>query len=723
MPLRFESFFSTSGQDPYDKILWERRESKLTDSKGKVYHHYTDLEFPNFWSQSAIDIATSKYFRRAGVPEPYGKDGSETSLKNLILRVTKTIAQAGVEQKYFKQEDADIFEKELRTLLVEQRAAFNSPVWFNCGLYHQYGIKGTKTELYSWDERTRKVQLSEYSYEKPQISACFIQSVSADPESIEALAQKETKLFRFGSGSGTNFSNLPGSQETENEQQKLIPVLEMLDRGAALVKSGGIARRAAKMVCLDDDHPDILAFVRWKLEEERKLKALVEAGQEGHFEGEAFQTLTGQNSNNSVRISDEFLEALKHKDRWLLKSPQTRKPLEEIPAQEIWKEICQAAWECADPGVQFSDTINNWNTCARSGGIRASNPCSEYMFLDETACNLASINLAKFYSNENGFDFEAYRKAIRTLIIAQDILVDFAGYPTQAIARNCHRYRTLGLGYANLGGLFMRMGFSYASKQATDWTHVLTATLQSEALLTSSEISRYLAPFEAYPENAKSYAKVISQHKKLWSEFNTNLPTLKEVREYITTQWEQVEKRNEMSGIRNAQVSVIAPTGTIGLFMGCETTGIEPEYSLIRYKQLSGGGVMKFINSAIEESLKNLKYSPEQIVEITDYLLKNETIEGAPHLKDQHLPVFDACYSGRKGTRRIGWLDQLQVVQAAQKFISGAISKTVNLPREATPEEISELYLKAHKMGIKSVSIYREGSKSSQPLTSSNSSL
>lgn len=705
MSLSFSHYFSSPTQDPYAQVKWVRRSSRIQDAQGKILHDVQDLEFPDFWSQSAIDIASSKYFRKSGVPTSDGK-GRETSLRQLISRVTQTVKLSGLSQGYFRSvRDAEIFESELRALLVHQRAAFNSPVWFNCGLFDQYGIQGMSTEVFAWDFESGKIQPRFFSYERPQISACFIQSVNALPESISGLIEKESKIFKFGSGSGTNFSALTSDQ--------LFETLEILDRRAGAIKSGGVARRAAKMVCLDCDHPDILAFIDWKKKEELKLRALVAQGESGDFESKAFESLSGQNSNNSIRISDAFMKAVENDQDWELKAGagQTRRYLS---AQKIWNAICEAAWECADPGLQFSDTINRWNPCPKSGKINASNPCSEYMFLDETACNLASINLARFYHPQKGFDFQAYSQAIRVVFVAQDILVDYAGYPTPAIAENSHRFRPLGLGFANLGGLFMRMGLPYSSREAEAWTHVLTSCLQAEALRTSAEIAQVKGSFEALADNRSTYNEVMQAHfeegLKAENSFDFSFAPP------LGPMWQKAFDEGRRSGFRNSQLTVIAPTGTIGLFMDCETTGIEPEYSLIRYKNLSGGGSMKFVNAAIKDSLRNLGYTQDQVERQVEYLKATGYLEGAPELRKEHEAVFACSYSGAQEGSGLDWLSQLRIVAAAQKFISGAISKTVNLPASISATEISDLYKESHRLGLKSISIYREGSKSSQPL-------
>lgn len=677
--LKLEAFFCSPDLDPFDEVDWKLHSVE----SGKT------VEFPSFWSSMAIEITTSKYFRRAGF--------METSLKHLLSRVTQTLRSESMRQNYFDENSATIFEKELRSLLLHQMAAFNSPVWFNCGLFPSYGIKGMQTELYAWESEKKRTELQTFSYVRPQISACYIQSV--DPQNLEELARNEEKIFRFGSGTGSNFSSLQDAQ--------LFDFLEILDKNAGKIKSGGVARRAAKMVCLDIDHPNILEFIHWKMLEERKLRQLVEQGHSGEFESKAFDSLGGQNSNNSIRISDAFFQALSAGARWKTQE-------KEVSSEQLWNDLCLAAWECGDPGVQFSDTINRSNTCAETDMIHASNPCSEYMFLDETACNLSSLNLAKFYEPCSGFNFDRYRQAARIMFIAQDILVDHAGYPTEEIAIRSHRFRPLGLGYSNFGGLLMRMGVAYESEEAVEWARVLTALLHLTALQTSAEIAARLGAFEEFSTNQSSCMRVMQLHAQAWSDMKLNFVHL-DVSQ-INREWQELLAAIRLHGLRNSQATVIAPAGTISFFMDCETTGIEPEYSLLRYKSLSGGGLLKIVNQALVYRLRHWGYAEPQVQRILKEVELTGHLEGAKNLAPAHRAVFKVTSPPKGAEGRVSWQAQLEVVAAAQHFLSGAISKTVNIPEFSTLDDVSNIYKVAHQKGIKSIALYREGSKSSQPL-------
>ncbi|MCB0411062.1 MAG: adenosylcobalamin-dependent ribonucleoside-diphosphate reductase [Bdellovibrionales bacterium] len=684
MAVKVSSFFSHSSRDPYDEVSW-----KWYEAHGGPQDQ---VEFPTFWSGIARKITTTKYFRKAGI--------RENSLRQLLSRVTKVVAHEGLRQRVFaSSQDAAVFERELRSLLLHQKASFNSPVWFNCGLSSVYGIEGMQTELYAWDSDTQKVRAFEHSYTRPQVSACFIQSVLASERAMQTHAELEEKIFRFGSGSGSNFSALKNSD--------LFRWLNILDKNAARIKSGGVARRAAKMVCLDIDHPQVLEFIRWKKNEEQKLRGIGNAGGDGSFESQAFESLSGQNSNNSVRVGEDFLQILAKKESWTLREGVT------MPAERLWEEICEAAWACGDPGLQFADTIEKWNMVKLSGKIEASNPCAEFVFLNETACNLASLNLMGFYQKPGKFDFESFEKAARIFLIAQEILVDYASYPSREIALNSHRFRPLGLGYTNLAGLFMRLGIPYGSEISLRWTAEITARLHLVALETSHELARSRGAFDAFAENFGSVQEVFGLHFEEWKKFAKGSSQ----DEKLSKRWTILKKQIGDQGLRNSQVTLLAPTGTISLMMDCETTGIEPEYSLIRSKILSGGGTLQWINAGVGPSLQELGYDSKEINLILEHLKTEGHLEGAPGLKASHLPIFDTSLSGGNGHRSVSWKPQVELVAVAQKFLSGAISKTVNLPSNSTPREISEIYPTAAAKGLKSISVYREGSKTSQPLT------
>lgn len=672
---------------------WRRVKSEIRGPEGKVYFQMNAVEAPAEWSQLAIDIAASKYFRKTGVGK---SNGHEKSVRQMVRRVVDAIQKSGKKQKYFQNSmEANIFASELTYILLSQRAFFNSPVWFNCGLYESYKINKEK-------------------YEKPQVSACFIQSVEDSIEGIFALAKNEALLFKYGSGSGTNFSNLRSKYENlegGGTSSGLISFLDVLDRGAASVKSGGITRRAAKMVCLDIDHPEVLEFIEWKAKEEKKAKILIQAGIDFENEGESYRTVSGQNANNSIRVSNAFMRAIESNKEWSLKSRTSGKVIKKVKAKELWDKICTAAYECADPGLQFNDTINEWHTCPMSGEIRASNPCSEYMFLDDSACNLASINLLKFVDVDGGFDFESYIQTIEVMFLAQDILVDYAGYPTQKIAQNSKDYRPLGLGFCGLGAFLMRKGISYDCEEARQWAALLSALLGAKANLTSSLIAKEKGAFKKIKENKLAVMRVIKKHHQAFKKFkHDSLPRL--ILQRVDKIWQEAIANASKYGLRNAQCTVMAPTGTIGLVMDCETTGIEPEFSLVKTKKLSGGGELKLMPASLPVALKKLGYSADEIDQILFHLKVNETLLGSS-LKTEHESIF-SCAVGKPS---LSVSAHLLMMASIQPFLSGAISKTVNLPEQARVEDISQVYQQAWKLGLKSVSIYRDNSKGTQPLT------
>lgn len=715
--LSFKPVFVGETEDPYKQLDWEKRTCSIRNADGSPVFELNNIESPVTWSQLAVDIAASKYFRRAGVP---GK-GSETSVRELIYRVAHTIRLSGKEQGYFASEsDATIFENELTHILLQQKAAFNSPVWFNCGLHHVYGIQGKGGHLY-WNNNEKNIINTKNSFEHPQCSACFIQSVDDDLMGIFELIKNEARIFKFGSGSGTNFSAVRGKDEPLSgggSSSGLMSFLQVLDRAAGATKSGGTTRRAAKMVCLDLDHPEIIDFIEWKEKEEDKVRALVAGGYSSDFNGEAYATVSGQNSNNSIRISDAFMMAVIEDGDWHLRwRTDANQIAKTIKARELWRKISHSAWKCADPGVQFESTIQKWHTCAETAPIRASNPCSEFMFLDDSACNLASINLTKFFNDQGELLTEEFLHTVRLLLIAQDILVDLSSYPTEKIALNSHNYRPLGLGYANLGTLCMIQGLSYDSSEARSLAASITALLQAQAYLTSAEMAGVLGAFEGYAHNSQSMQKVIEQHRAAVEQINLN-PRIEHLLLKTKNIWDQCATSGKLYGYRNSQVSVLAPTGTIGFLMDCDTTGIEPDYSLIKFKKLAGGGYLQIVNNSVPLALKKLGYNKEQIEDMNTYMLEYKTLEGAPHLKSIHLPVFDcANRCGDIGERFLSPQAHIRMMAAVQPFISGAISKTVNLPHEATVEEIEEIYMESWKLGLKAVALYRDGCKMSQPLS------
>ncbi len=711
----FDRRFTQPGRNPLDDIRYVKTDSKIKDTDGKVVFELKGIEVPESWSPLAADILASKYFRKAGVPGT----GHEVSIRQVIHRIARTLRMAGERSGYFNAESGATFEAELSYLLVNQFGAFNSPVWFNLGLFQDYGIEGSGGNFH-WDRAREKTVETANAYEHPQCSACFIQSVDDDLMSIFELIKNEARLFKYGSGTGTNFSRIRGSAELLSgggTSSGLMSFLDVLDRGAGATKSGGTTRRAAKMVCLDVDHPEIRDFVNWKMKEERKVAALIAAGYSSDFNGEAYRTVSGQNSNNSIRITDEFMQAVLKDDDWQTIARTNGKPLETFKARQLWKDMATAAWACADPGLQFDTTINEWHTCANTDRIRASNPCSEYMFLDDTACNLASLNLVRFLREDGSFDLDAYRHAGRVFLVAQEILVDHSSYPTERIARNSHDYRPLGLGYANLGALLMLKGIPYDSGEGRAWAATLTALMTGNAYAVSAEMAARMGTFKGYAANRDPMLKVIRKHRDSVQNIQAaGVP--KDLCEAAQEVWDLALHMGEKHGYRNAQVTVLAPTGTIGLLMDCDTTGIEPDFALVKFKKLAGGGSFKIVNQSVPQALANLGYPSDQIREIVHHVLETMTIEGAPHFQSHHLPVFDcANRCGENGTRFIAPMGHVRMMAAVQPFLSGAISKTVNLPHETTVEEVEEIHLQAWKSGLKAIALYRDGCKLSQPLS------
>ncbi len=712
--LVFSEHFTTGVKDVEKMFSWGRRDCLIKDRRGGIFFEMKSAEAPEGWSQLAVDIAASKYFRKKT-----GSFKGEHSVKQMAQRVVDAVVKAGTRQGgvFANKAQADIFAKELKYILYSQRAAFNSPVWFNVGLYDAYGII-SDSEHFAWDEKSKSVCKISNAYERPQCSACFIQSVEDSLESIFDLAKTEAKLFKYGSGSGTNFSNLRSKYEPllsgSGTSSGLISFLEVLDRGAGAIKSGGTTRRAAKMVCVDLDHPEVLDFIEWKMREEKKAHALIAAGYEADFEGEAYRTVAGQNANNSVRIPKNFMTSLlDHKD-WSLRARVNGKVLRTLPAREVWDKIVHSAWMCADPGVQFHDTINEWHTCPEAGEIHASNPCSEYMFLDDSACNLASLNLVTFLTPEGDFDLVSFMHVARIMFTAQEILVDYSSYPTAKIAENSHNFRPLGLGFANLGSFLMRKALPYHGDEGRAWAGAIASLMQGVAYWASAQLAETRGAFAGYAKNKKSMLKVVGKHAKARKQISwTLLPS--EFKETCEDLWEDVLSLGEKHGFRNAQATVIAPTGTIGLLMDCDTTGIEPDFSLVKYKKMVGGGEVEIVNQSVPVALRVLKYPDHAIENILEYIEKHRSIEGAPDLKAEHLAIFD-CASAQAGKRTLPPESHILMMAAVQPFISGAISKTVNMPNSATEKDISEIYRQSWKLGLKAVAIYRDGSKRSQPL-------
>ena len=702
--------------DPFDTVEWEKRTATIKGDGGEVVFAQNDCEMPSTWSQLATNVVGSKYFYgEAGTPE------RETSARQLIHRVCRTIADWGLADGYFATAgDGERFYRDLTWLCLHQHASFNSPVWFNVGLYHQYGVKGVMCNWH-WDVDTESVSQPENPYEYPQASACFIQSVQDNMEDIMELARSEAMLFKFGSGTGTDLSTLRSHREKlagGGKPSGPLSFMRVYDQIAAVVKSGGKTRRAAKMQSLKIWHPDVMEFVECKRNEEKKARLLI---QKGYDPNDAYDSVLFQNANLSVRVSDQFMDAVESDKTWTTHwvTDTTREgPI--FQAREMMDKIVEAAWHCGDPGIQYDTTVNRWHTCPNSGRINASNPCSEYMFLDDSACNLASINLMKFRCPDGTFDARRFQNACRIVFIAQEILVDHASYPTARIARNSHLYRPLGLGYSNLGSLLMSDGMAYDSDAGRGLCGALTAILHGAANRTSAELAGAVGPFEGFAANREPMLKVMQMHRDAVEQIDDACPDyLKDAARGI---WNEVLADGRRNGFRNAQATVLAPTGTISFLMDCDTTGIEPDIALVKYKQLAGGGMLKIVNQTVPLALRKLGYDEPAVENVLAYIDKNDTIEGCPELKDEHLPVFDCAFKPRLGKRSIQWRAHVTMMAAAQPFISGAISKTVNMPRETTPEDIAGAYTEGWRLGLKAIAIYRDGSKESQPLSTSTES-
>jgi len=683
--IHLNRFFTEEGKNPYDQIEWETRSASIQNDMGKVVFEQHNLEVPKFWSQMATNVVASKYFRG-----PLGTPERERTVRQLISRVVDTITEWGTVDGYFAgAADARIFSEELSHILLHQNACFNSPVWFNCGIE-----------------------------EKPQCSACFILSVDDTMESILDWYRKEGVIFKGGSGSGVNLSKIRSAKEQlagGGTASGPVSFMRAADASAGVIKSGGKTRRAAKMVILNVDHPDILDFINCKVEEEKKAWTLIDAGYDASLDGPAYGSVFFQNANNSVRVSDDFMNAVIEDREWSTRYVTSGEMAETMKAREILRMIAEATYLCGDPGMQFDTTINDWHTCSNTGPITGSNPCSEYMHLDNSACNLASLNLLKFLRDDGVFDVAAFRHTTDVMILAQDILVDNASYPTEEIAQNAHDFRELGIGYANLGALLMSLGLPYDSDAGRSYAAAVTALLTGEGYLQSAREAANMGPFPGFTKNREPMLRVLNKHRshayKIASS-HVPLDLLTAVREV----WDDVCTEAEAHGVKNSQVSVLAPTGTIAFMMDCDTTGVEPDIALVKYKKLVGGGLLTLVNQSVPRALKRLGYDGKQIQEMMEYIDETGTIEGAPHVREEDLPVFDCAFKPANGSRTIHYMGHVRMMGATQPFISGAISKTINMPNDATVEEISKAYIEAWKLGLKAVAIYRDGSKRTQPL-------
>jgi ribonucleoside-diphosphate reductase alpha chain len=687
--LEFRRYYTSEGTSPYEAVEWEYRTAAITSESGEVIFEQKNVEVPKSWSMTATNIVASKYFHGTlGTPD------RESSVRQLIGRVASTITKWGLQGGYFASEpDADIFHDELAHLLLNQMVAFNSPVWFNCGV-----------EV------------------RPQCSACFINSVTDEMGAILELAKTEGMLFKWGSGTGSNLSPIRSSREQLSGggiASGPVSFMKGFDAFAGVIKSGGKTRRAAKMVILNVGHPDIVEFINSKANEEKKAWVLLDAGYGGGVDGEAYSSVFFQNANHSVRVTDEFMQAVANDAEWKTHAITTGNVVDTYRAKDMMRMIADSAFVCGDPGMQYDTTINRWHTCKNTAPINASNPCSEYMFLDDSACNLASLNLMKYSDADGRFNVESFRKAVDITITAQEIIVGFASYPTKKIEVNSFAYRPLGLGYANLGALLMSQGIAYDSDHGRNYAASITAIMTGEAYLQSAKIAGEMGPFAGYEVNTKPFLDVMRMHRDAVKKINrNNIPA--EMYDTAWKCWSDAVDLGEMHGYRNAQASVLAPTGTIGFMMDCDTTGVEPDLALVKYKKLVGGGTIKIVNNTVPPALRKLGYDDAQVKAIVDYVNDRGTIEGAPELKNEHLTVFDCAFKPSNGTRSIHYMGHLKMMGAVQPFISGAISKTVNLPSHVTVEEIEQTYLEGWKLGLKAVAIYRDGSKRTQPMSVSS---
>jgi ribonucleoside-diphosphate reductase alpha chain len=731
-----ERVFSDPAVSPFDQVEWEKRTAEITDDSGKVIFRQENVEVPRFWSLLATNVVASKYF--------YGEQGTaerETSVRALIHRVTRTIADWGVRDGYFSKEDGGVFYDELTWLCLNQYGSFNSPVWFNVGLYHQYGIGRTSARgNWHFDRKRGQARRAATQYEYPQGSACFIQSVEDNMESIMTLAYSEAMLFKYGSGTGTDLTPIRSCKEKLSgggRPSGPMSFLKVYDQVANVVKSGGKTRRAAKMNILRDWHADIEEFIECKKKEELKARALIAQGYDDSYNGEAYASVMYQNENLSVRVSDEFMTAALEAKEWWTRAVTTGEPLQQKNASLLLDKLAESTWCCGDPGMQFDGAIQRWHTCKGTEPIHATNPCSEYIFINNTACNLASLNLLKFKGEAGVFDVDRFKAAVRIFITAQELLVDNASYPTAEITENSHLFRTLGLGYANLGSLIMSYGLAYDSEAARALAGAITAIMTGHAYEHSAELASVMGPFRAYrdarcahvrapaaEDNVESMLGVIKLHREAVETIQCP-PGFLPLREEARRCWDRALAGGKQHGYRNAQVTVLAPTGTIAFMMDCDTTGIEPDIALVKYKLLAGGGTLKMVNRTVPEALQRLGYRAEEANAIAAHVEKFDTIEDVEEkgqttpsgLKPEHLSVFDCAFRPHRGRRSIPYLAHLRMMAAAQPVLSGGISKTVNLPNEATVADIRDTYVQAWRMGLKCVAIYRDGSKSSQPLS------
>ena len=682
----FDYFFSRKEKHPYDEVKWVQRKAVIEGSGGKKVFEQGEVEIPEFWSENATNILASKYFR--GI---MNSPQRERSLKQVINRIVNTITAWGLKDGYFDSEGGEAFKSELIYLLLHQYAAFNSPVYFNVGFE-----------------------------QNPQCSACFILSVEDNMGSILELVKNEAMIFKYGSGSGVNLSKLRSSREHLSGggiSSGPVSFMKPLDAMAGVIRSGGKTRRAAKMVILNVDHPDIEDFIKIKVLEEKKAQALINEGYDGSMDGEAYASVYFQNANNSVRVTDDFMRSVESNGEWSTRFIKSGEVCKTYRAQELMRIIAEAAHDCGDPGLQFDTTINEWNTCKESGRINASNPCSEFMFIENTSCNLASLNLIKFLKNDLTFDVESFEHAVRIVLTAQEIVVDNASYPTKEMTENSKKFRPLGIGYSNAGGLLMNLGIPYDSEEGRLYMAAITSIMTGYSYVVSSKLAVMKGPFQEYEKNKSSFLSVIKKHAEHSQMFKSKTGGNQNLFSEAYEVWNEAYESGLKNGFRNAQVSLLAPTGTISFLMDCQTTGIEPEIALVKYKWLVGGGVIKTINEMVPKSLQTLGYSKAEIEKITEYIKEKGTIEGAPYLRSEHLPVFDCAFKAQNGKRSISWEGHVKMLSAIQPFLSGAISKTVNMDKDSTVEDVENVYMTAWRLGLKSIAIYRDGSKSLQPIT------
>ena len=719
--LKLNRHFTSHGKNPFEfdihgnQINWVEEDVNVTDDRGKAIFTQKAVRKPDFWSTLALKVVASKYFWG-----DQDKGEREDSAEKLVGRVSRWIGQQATKQNYFDQKQADSLRDEIAAICLNQLAVFNSPVWFNVGI-QEYDKNAKGISSWKWVAETDEVIPTETTDNRPQCSACFIQSIDDNMESIMSVQLAEATLFKAGSGTGTNRSSLRSSKEKLTGGGKPsgpVSFMRGYDAYAGIIKSGGKTRRAAKMEILNIDHPDVVEFIESKQREEKKAWALIEQGYDGGMNGEAYNSIDFQNCNMSVRASDEFMDAAKNDGEWQTKMVKTREPCETFNAKELIKKIAEGTHICGDPGMQFDTIINKYHTCKNSERINASNPCSEYMFIDDSACNLASINLMKFRTEDGKFDVENFKKVVRYFSIAMDLLVDGSSYPTQKIARNSRDFRPLGLGYANLGALLMSLGLPYDSDEGRAVAAAITSIMCGEAYRVSAELASLVGSFPRFEENREPMLEVMKMHRDHVKDIQVNKipPELRSLVNDAWDSWSAAVEIGEKHGFRNSQMTVLAPTGTIAFMMDCDTTGIEPDIALVKYKVLAGGGMLKIVNRSVPMALRKIGYDEGMVREILEYIDKNDTIEGAPHLKEEHLPIFDCAFKAAKGKRSIHHAGHIKMMGVCQPFISGAISKTINMPEQSTVDDIVDAYILAWEQKLKAVAIYRENSKRSQPL-------